>query len=266
MVSKFWSIDKEISRELIDHIKGASFYMTRPHISQCIDWRRTINESNMGMSIPGGWIGQLAAMLSVMEETIMSKNPDFRKKILNILFDVIGWENKLSFHTDEHNKWHWIWCGHINLLLEPKAREMYWLSDDSASFIKEVLEKYEDKAIVNVLKWDHEELWIIKSYSTHHSIHANHKWKQFFVYTPKIAFIRNKEIARKIHKEFIEWTSISITADSLTEMLQRKTDLNFYHTIHTLAPNLPVYRLKHSLSWSIKLFTKIADKSSEIGI
>ncbi len=78
--------------------------------------------------------------------------------------------------------------------------------------------------------------------------------------------IRNKEIARKIYHEFIEWTSISITPDILAGMLQRKTDINFYNTVHTLAPNLPVYELKHSLSWSIKFFSKQADKSIDLSV
>ncbi len=149
-------------------------------------------------------------------------------------------------------------------MLSTEAREKYGLSDESAVYIKDVIEKYSDKAIVNVLKWDHEELAIMKLYSTHHSIHANHDGKQYFVYTPKIAFIRNKEIARKIYREFIEWTSISLTPDTLTEMFQRKTDINFYNTVHTLAPNLPVYELKHSLSGSVRYFKKVADKSMDL--
>ncbi len=264
MTSKFWRIDKWISDDLIKHTKEASFYMKNPNISQCIDGRRTKNESNFWISIPGGGIWQLAVMLSVIEETIIAKDRDFREKIFNILLDVLDWEQNLSFHTDEHCTWKWIWCWHLTLLLKPEARKVYGLSDDSAYFIQEILDQYKDKALVNVLKWWHEEVWIIKVHSTHHSIHANHNWKQFFIYTPEIALIRNKEIARKIYNEFVLWTSISITKDALTEMLQRKTDLNFYHTVHKLAPSLPVYRLKHSLCWNIKLFTKIADKSIDI--
>ncbi len=268
MPSKFWSIDKSVSKKLIEHVKVASFYMKNPQISQCIDWRRTQKESNFWMSIPWWGVGQLAVMLSVLEETIISKEKDFKEKALNILFDVVGWEDNLSFHTDEisKDKCNWIWCGHLSLLLEPEARKIYWLSDESTSFILGVLDLHKDKPLVNVLKGWHSELWILKVYSTHYSVHANYNWKQYFIYTPNIALLRNMEIANKIYNEFIFWTSISITVEALTQMLQRKTDLNFYHTVHTLVPDLPVYRVKHSLCGNIKLFKKIADKSIDIGI
>lgn len=268
MTSKFWVIDSEIPNDLIKHVKDASFYVKNPHISQCIDWRRTVNESNLWSSIPWWWIGQLAIMLSVVEETIMVNDPDYKEKVLNILFDVVWWEENLSFHTDEENKdkTNWIGCGHLKLLLQSDVRKMYWLSDESAAFIVKALHLHQDKPLVNILKWWHKEKGIIKVYSTHHSVHANYNSLQYFIYTPNLALIRNTEIANKIYKEFILWTSISITVESITQMLQRKTDLNFYHTIHTLAPNLPVYRIKHSLSWNIKLFNKIADKSIEIWI
>jgi len=63
-----------------------------------------------------------------------------------------------------------------------------------------------------------------------------------------IAYIRNRENARKIYNTFVKATSLSITSDSLAHMLQQKMNLSFYHTIHSLAPNLPVYRIRHSLN------------------
>mgnify|MGYP003965108323 FL=1 len=258
MISKYWTIDKKIPIELIEHIKSSTFFMTSPQISQCIDWRRTKNESNYWMSIPGWWIGLLAVMLSVIEDTIIANNDkNYRKKILNILFDVVWWEENMSFHTDEEHICGWIGCWHIELILKKENRDLYWLSDKSTKFIEKTIKKYQDKAIINILKWKHEERWIIKVYSTHHSIHANNNWSQYFIYTPKILSIINKEIARKIYKEFIEWTSISITANSIASMLQTKMDLNFENTIKLLAPTLPRYRLKHSICWNIKLINKI---------
>jgi len=264
MPSKFWNISETIDKNLVNHIKDASFFMKNPHISQCIDWRRTINESNFWMSIPWGWIWELAIVLSVLEETVISSEPDFKEKALEILLDVVGWKANLSYHTDD-NCWEWeIWCGHITLLLEKNTRKMYGLSNESANFIEEVIEQEKSTAIVNVLKWGHKEVGVIKVFSTHHSVHANFDDKQFFVYTPKIAYIRNKEIARKIYNRFIKWTSLSITVDSLADMLQQKMNFSFYHTIHTLAPNLPVYRVRHSLNWSIKYLEQIADKAIDI--
>ncbi len=264
MVSRFSNISENIHKELLYHVKDASFFIKNPHISQCIDWRRTPNESNFWMSIPWGWIWQLAVILAVLEETVLANNPDFREKALEILFDVIWWKQNLSYHTDDHACDGEIWCGHISLLLEKKARSQYGLSDISADFIREVIETQKGTAILNVLHWGHKEVWILKIFSTHHSVHAHFDNKQFFIYTPKIAYIRNVEIAHKIYNEFIKWTSLSITAKTLSHMLQKKTDLNFYLTIHTLAPNLPVYRIKHSLNWSIKYMKKIAEKSIEL--
>ncbi len=92
MISEFWTIDTQISNDLLDHVKGSTFYLKNPQICQCIDGRRTLNESNMGMSIPGWGIWQLAVMLAVLEETIISKQKDFREKALEILFDVLWGE------------------------------------------------------------------------------------------------------------------------------------------------------------------------------
>lgn len=264
MPSKFWNISKSIDKKIITHIKDASFFMKNPHISQCIDWRRTTNESNFWMSIPGGWIGELAIVLSVLEETVISHDKEFKEKALEILLDVVWWRENLSYHTDDNSSEWEIWCGHITLLLEKNTRKMYGLSDESADFIQQVIEQEKPTAIVNVLKWKHKEVWVIKVFSTHHSVHANFNDNQFFIYTPKIAYIRNTEIARKIYNRFVRWTSLSITADSLADMLQQKMNFSFYHTVHTLAPDLPVYRVRHSLNWSIKYLEQIADKAIDI--
>ncbi len=261
MPSKYWDISKDIDKDLIYHIKDATFFMKNPQISQCIDWRRTPSESNFGMSVPWGGVWQLAIILSVLEETIIAQDSDFRNKALEILFEVVGGKENLSYHTDDHCKEWEIWCWHITLLLWKEARKMYGLSDTSADFIKDVIERQKSTAILNVLKWWHAEKGIIKIFSTHYSVHAHYDAEQYFIYTPKIAYIRNKEIARKIYKTFVVWTSLSITAEALAHMLQHKMDLSFFHTIHTLAPDLPIYRMKHSLNGNIKYLEKLADKA-----
>jgi hypothetical protein len=41
---------------------------------------------------------------------------------------------------------------------------------------------------------------------------------------------------------------MSLTPDSILEMLQRKTDLHFKETLQKTAPELPVYETKHFLN------------------
>ena len=111
MPSKFWNISNSLDNDFISHIREASFFMTSPQISQCIDGRITPNESNFGISIPGGWLWQLAIMLSVLEETIISKEKNFREKTLEILFEVVGGKENLSYHTDDNcKKWEIWYC------------------------------------------------------------------------------------------------------------------------------------------------------------
>ncbi len=259
MVDNFKKFNKSMFKviapqDIISHVKTWSFRIENPHISQCIDWRRTKNESNFGISIPGGWIWQLASILSVLEETRIINYVDFRKKALKILLDAIWWESNLSFHTDDScSLEHWkIWCWHVWLILNKEMRDEYLLSDDSAIFIEETMKKYEETAKINVLCWWHSEVWVLIVDSIFHSVHANIDWHQLFVYTPELAKLRNTEIAKRIYDEFIKWTWMSLTPDSLLDMLQRKTDLHFKQTLETLAPTLPVYETKHFLNWDIK--------------
>jgi hypothetical protein len=46
MVSKFGHISSNVEKNLVEHVKDASFFLKNPHISQCIDGRRTPNENN----------------------------------------------------------------------------------------------------------------------------------------------------------------------------------------------------------------------------
>ena len=50
-------------------------------------------------------------MLSVLEETIISKEKNFREKTLEILFEVVGGKENLSYHTDDScKKWEIWYC------------------------------------------------------------------------------------------------------------------------------------------------------------
>lgn len=242
----------EAPNDIIKHVKVWSFKIKNPQISQCIDGRRTQDESNYSISIPGGWLGQLVSILSVIEETRVINQPEFREKSLKILLDTIGWENNLSFHTDDNCCSSWVWCWHLKLILNKENRKEYLLSDESAEFVENVMKDFWTRAKINVLRWDHNEVWVLIVNSLFHSVHANINWHQLFIYTPELARLRNIEIAKRMYDEFFKWTWMSLTPDSILEMLQRKTDLHFKETLQKTAPELPVYETKHFLNWDTK--------------
>lgn len=255
-------IEDNIPQEIIDHVQNGTYYVTAPHIDQCIDGRRTSQESNFWVSIPGGTIWRLASMIATIESTDIPKTTqNYREILLDILIDYAGWKNNLSFHNDEKNCWTWeIWCGHIKFLLDPTLKQKYWLSEESIDFIKQTLSELEKVAKINTLKGTHEEKWILVVNSRLRSVHANVNGHQLFIYSPRQIRDANKEIAKRIFEKFRDTTNNSdFDVEHITDMLQEQTNNHLLHTASKLAHWLPIFAVKHFRNGNIKYISDISE-------
>lgn len=105
---------------------------------------------------------------------------------------------------------------------------------------------------MNVLHGEHHEVGVLIIDSLFHSVHAQYEGHQLFIYTPELAHLRNLEIAKRMYETFIKGTGMSLTPEAIQSMLDRKRDLHFRYTLESLAPDLPVYSMKHFLNGGIK--------------
>ncbi len=229
--------------------------------SQCIDWRRTKNESNFSLSVAGWSIGQLAVIFSVLDQELGEKFT-FHERVYSAFLELVWWIENFSFHSDCHAWEEWIGCGHIKFLLTKS--EEYNLSKYSVNYISELISKEKSAEMkVNILKWDHEENAVLLIDSNKYSIHPCDWESQFFIFTPAMVESMNKNIAEMLLKNFSD--DFTKTSEELLKLLQDATMEHFFLTGHVLAWELPVYTISiDDESWEVTTIDQIAEKAKDL--
>lgn len=227
------------------------FRIQYPYQSVCIDWRYPSRDFEVGVSIPGADLGDLAVLIAFFN----SQKFDIPKQdILDCMLEVIGGIRKFSFHTDDHHlKKDYknssvddcIWCWH--LLCELKQPRDYNLTEDDTNFLVNVLEWLEKLWSRNeVLYGKHleEAVLIINSekYSVYHSfLDNNQELRQFFVFTPDTIKLRHSFFIEKFFQKWlITW---NYNKNKIIRNLNQMVQSHLQKTASILAKDKPIYNI-----------------------
>ncbi|UFX83012.1 hypothetical protein [Candidatus Absconditicoccus praedator] len=228
---------------------NGTFKIKFPYKSVCIDGRYPSTNYEVGVSIPGADLGDLAGMIAFFNnQDIDIKNDD----ILDVMLEVVGGLKNFSFHTDEHhsNKDYenysydeCIGCGHI--LCELKKPSEYNLTKKDISFLIKTLESLEKEGANNeILYGAHEEEAVLivnsEKYSIYHTfLDDNKARRQFFVFTPNTIKARHLLIIKKLFQKGL--IPKNYNYERVKKDIYSMTQKHLNQTASKLAKGKPLY-------------------------
>jgi hypothetical protein len=220
---------------------------TNRNTARCIDGRYENSEELGALAIPGGDLGELAALYATANE--FGFEVDYDKALIS-LQSVTG-KNNFCWHTDTHGEKDVLasGCGHMKQMrLDPKA---YNLEPDQIEVLNKQVEKaFKDGGKQTELQGDHQEgavLIIRGEYSVmpQYYLQTDHgKVKvQVFEFHHSLVSERLKTWAKKLVEDGAVKLLDHLDDEYLYQVLSEKMDDHLFETSKRLAKTLPIFRV-----------------------